>query len=220
MRETTTLSGMLELVNRSFGDTDLQFEMLQHVLGVIRIPTIIQRVVVDRWERGGRPMVGIYAPYATHVARVDIFFYFAVARGLLGPRAQHRLDMSYLYYLPFCRVFASNDKLHKQVTQLFLSGKRLFVSGEELKADLAALQTHYELLPEDMRQRGAMTYAQFPPLEGDFLVSKIYDALLPRWREMAREPPVEITPEGNEAIMKELRPMLDAIEAEDNSAAD
>jgi hypothetical protein len=60
----------------------------------------------------------------------------------------------------------------------------------------------------------------FPPLEGDFLVSRIYDALWPRWREMANEPPVEITPERNEALMKKLRPMLNAIEAIRNSAAD
>jgi hypothetical protein len=37
---------------------------------------------------------------------------------------------------------------------------------------------------------------------------------------MANEPPVEITPERNEALMKKLRPMLNAIEAIRNSAAD
>jgi hypothetical protein len=220
IRRTTTLRGILDIVDQGFGNTNVQYEMLHYVLDATRIPTATQPLVVDRWKRVGRPMVGIYAPYATHIARVDSLFYLALARGLLGPRVSHRLDISYLYYLPFCRVFASNDKLHKQITPLFLSGRRIFVSGEELKADLAALQVYYTSLPEDARRRGAMTYARFPPLERDFLVSRIYDALWPRWREVAGEPPIEITPERNEAIMKELRPMLDAIEAARNSAGE
>jgi hypothetical protein len=133
--------------------------------------------------------------------------FVALGRGLIGARNQHRIDMSYLYYLPFCHVFISNDKLHKQVAPLFLSGSRMLVSGTDLKADLSALRSYDGLMSErDRRDCG-----RFPPLDGGFLTSKIYDAVMPKWREAATEPPIEITPERNKAIMKHLQPIFDAI---------
>lgn len=61
-----------------------------------------------------------------------------------------------------------------------------------------------------------MNYARFPPQEGDFLTAKIYDQIYPQWREAAKKPPIELTPEREKAIMNHLRPMLDAIrQAED-----
>ncbi len=45
------------------------------------------------------------------------------------------------------------------------------------------------------------------------LVSKLYDKLRPGWREQAKEPPIELTPEKEEMILEGLRPMMDAIDA-------
>ena len=152
-------------------------------------------------------MVGIYAPYATHVARIDMFFYSALARGLLDTnKPSDRVDLTYLYYLPFAKIFASSDNFHKRLTPLFLSGGRTFIEGDELKKDLVAIRDYHEALPEEKKSMN------LPPLEGDFLVSRLYDQFRPGWRERAKEPPIEITPEMNEKIMERLKSSMEAIE--------
>ena len=46
------------------------------------------------------------------------FFHVAVGKKLISPdRLSNRVDIAYLYYLPFAMVFVSNDKLHKRVVR-------------------------------------------------------------------------------------------------------
>ncbi len=202
-----TDADVLAMVDQSLGTPSQSFDILKIIIGLLRVPTLMHARIIEKWERAGRSMVGIYAPYATHVARVDMFFYSALARGFLPTDTpSDRVDLSYLYYLPFAEVFASSDKFHKRLAPLFLSSGRTFIDGDALKADLAALQDYYDALPREERRTG------YPPLEGDFLVSKLYDKLRPGWREQAKEPPIEITPERNKMIMERLRPMMDAID--------
>jgi hypothetical protein len=61
------------------------------------------------------------------------------------------VDLAYLYYLPFCMVFVSNDRLHERCVPCSLTEHKAivdgwelsvdqeFVSGRNLKADLAKL---------------------------------------------------------------------------------
>ena len=63
-----------------------------------------------------------------------------------GPRKRvnsNLIDLSYLYYLPFCMVFASRDRLHEQLAPLFLRPRQRCVWGDDLKAGLKALNAHY-----------------------------------------------------------------------------
>ncbi len=211
-QNVTTLDDVLGVVDQGLGSPGMTYRLLSDMVGFLRIPDKFRPPIINNWKRAGRPMVGVYAPYATHVARVDMFFYLALARGLISPhRPSNRIDMSYLYYLPFCRVFISSDKLHKRVVPLFLTGQRMFVSGESMKADLSALKSFYDSLPDETRRKGSMNYATFPPQGEKFLTAKIYDQVCPHWRDAAKIPPIEITPERQEAIMDHLRPMLDAI---------
>lgn len=202
-----TDADVLAMVDQSLGTHSQSFETLNNMMGLLRISTVMHARIIEKWERAGRPMVGIYAPYATYVARIEMFFYSALARGLLDTnKPSDRVDLTYLYYLPFAKVFASSDNFHKRLTPLFLSGGRTFIEGDDLKADLVAIRDFHETLPEDKKSMN------LPPLEGDFLVSRLYDQYRPGWRERAKERPIEITPERNEKIMERLRPMMEAID--------
>jgi hypothetical protein len=53
-------------------------------------------------------------------------------------KASDMLDAHYLYYLPFCHHFASNDALHSLVAPQLLSSDQKFIPGSELKATLKA----------------------------------------------------------------------------------
>ena len=46
------------------------------------------------------------------------------------------MDVCYLFYLPFCQFFVSNDWVHKQSAPFFLRADQSFVAGGDLKAAL------------------------------------------------------------------------------------
>jgi hypothetical protein len=59
------------------------------------------------------------------------------------------LDAHYLFYLPFCHVFASFDRLHRLLAPLFLRPDQRFLSGDDLKRELAAsIETRKSLRPK------------------------------------------------------------------------
>jgi hypothetical protein len=95
------------------------------------------------------------------------------------------MDIAYLFYLPFCQVFISGDRLHRRCAPLFMREDQEFVWGLDLKADLGRMNAHYLALPESERARGVMKFAKGPPKTGDFLTARIYDRFGDHWR---REP--------------------------------
>ena len=64
-------------------------------------------------------------------------FHIAIAAHLISPeRPSNRTDIAYLFYLPFCMMFVSSDKLHRETANLFLRADQEFVWGLDLKDDL------------------------------------------------------------------------------------
>jgi len=190
-----------------------RYRTLKLALMMLAIPYQYHERIIARWKACGGPPLSEFAPYADYVFRVDLFFNLGMAAKLIPTtRPSHRIDLAYLYYLPFCTVFSSFDRFHAAIVPHFLNHERqIFVPGSELKADLAALAGHYAALPPDERAKGAMTYAAYPPRTGDFLTSRLFDRFSPGWREFA-ENPIEVSPERSRQIMEQLKPMLEAIE--------
>ena len=75
------------------------------------------------------------APYAASVLRLYIAFMAALALGITTLRPSNVIDLQYLFYAPFSMAFVSNDRLHAQLFPA-AGSRAIFVSGEEMKADL------------------------------------------------------------------------------------
>ena len=150
-------------------------------------PDDLGRVVLERWRTQGSPPIKLFAPYTAHLLLVDLFFCIGLGADLIGrERPTNKIDIAYLYYLPFCMAFTSRDRLHERTTPLFLDSRQVFIRGDDLKADLAKLDAHYSLLSDEEKLRGVMSFAHYPPVEGDFLVSKLWDKLMRRNGEKGR----------------------------------
>lgn len=120
--------------------------------------------VKARWKRAGSPQLHRFAPYAAYVLTVELFFHFAVASHLIAStRPSHRIDIGYLHYLPFCQVFVSTDKLHKQCAPLLLRGEQSFVWGTGMKADLRSINAHFASLDMEARTKGVVRFANRLP---------------------------------------------------------
>jgi hypothetical protein len=145
-----------------------------------------QKIVMKRWVEAGKPPISVFAPYFRHIYLVDLFFNLAIGADIISrERPSNKIDLAYLYYLPFCQIFTSRDKLHRRTVPLFLRDDQSFVDGDELKADLAKLDAHYSALPDEVKTSGFHKFAAHPPFDDSLLVTRLWDTHLPGWREIA-----------------------------------
>jgi len=180
-----------------------QEKILIFGLSLLGIPPHSQIQTIAKWNDFGKPKIRQFAPYFTHVLSVDLFFYLAIAADLIGRgRPSHKIDLAYLYYLPFCMVFTSNDKLHSDLVPFFLRDNQTFVSGRELKIDLAQLDKHYDNLPDEIKQQGVIRFASYPPPDDSFLVTRLWDKhMSPTWR---KDQGKDIIPEADSEARKKI----------------
>lgn len=130
--------------------------------------------IKERWKRTGRLPFSKFAPYVAHVLRVELFFHIAIGAGLIAStRPSHKVDMAYLFYLPFCHVFTSADRLHRQCAPLFLREDQEFIWGPDLKAELKDLNGHFQTLPEEVKSQGIYKFAKVLPDESNGVIRKL-----------------------------------------------
>ena len=167
---------------------DKRFEWLRVAVTFFNVPQHLHEPILQRWDQAGRPTLPDFAPYTAYALTVEIFFQMALAGDLISTeRPSNRMDIAYLFYLPFCQVFISGDRLHRRCAPLFMRPDQKFVWAHDLKADLTRLNAYYLALPEAERDRGVMDFAHLPPKEGDFLVARIYDRFGDHWRNECEE---------------------------------
>ena len=179
------LGGLKAFIDSFCSRSDREvIELALHVLGV---PGEYERFAVSRWLDAGRPSLSEFAPYSTHVFKVELLFYLGIHRGFIsGDRASNRADMAYLYYLPFAMVFVSGDSLHRRTAPLFLREDQSYVEAQDLKSALHELDTRYDRLPEDIKALGVMVFASYPPSDAEDAVGRLWDKhMRPDWRAVA-----------------------------------
>ncbi len=191
-----------------------RYRSLRAMIGSLSEPNHLHPIILRRWKAKGGPAIGEFAPFATWCFRVNLISDFAIAYGLVKKpmESKNRIDLQYLYYLPFCDVFTSHDVFHRTLAPILLRSDQTFVPGEELKQDLKRIDEHFEALPAEVKRTGRMNYAGYPPRNPDLLTYQLWDKHVgPGWQKHA-ENPIEITPELSAQIMQQLKPMIDAVE--------
>jgi len=174
--------------------------------------------IIARWESFGRPAIREYAPYLIHVLAVDLFFYLGMAASQIGSdRKSNKVDVAYLYYLPFCMIFTSRDDLHVRAAPLFLRANQSFVHGDDLKADLKRLNQYYEALPEETKAKGIYSFAAYPPNDDSYLVTRLWNKHMKPPEGYEQRPPkyegkaIYVPPAGSDP--KEIIKALEDFEA-------
>ncbi len=135
-------------------DRALQFELIQNYADDLRLNDETKKVIFDRWLKQALPSFKTFAPYAYYCFRVRLTFHLGLINHLIGTRPTNKIDLIYLYYLPFCVAFSSGDKIHADLAPMFLRDNQIFVSRDELKADLVWLNADWNALtPEQKTER-------------------------------------------------------------------
>lgn len=178
-----------------------QPEVLALGFDVLAVPSDYRHAALNRWLSAGQPPLDRFAPFATHVLKVDLLFYLGIHRGFIsGERASNKVDMAYLYYLPFAMVFVSGDRLHHRTVPAFLRDNQSYLKADELKEALRELDEHYDALPEHIKELGVLAFASYPPSELDNAVTQLWDKhMRDDWREAARAREAELGQPRDEA---------------------
>lgn len=162
-------------------------------------------IIKKMWDRKGRPSLLEFAPYACFVLSIIGTTLWGVSMKKMTARPTNFIDEQYLYYLPFCQIFVSNDKYHKQMAPLFMSDQQKFIWAEDIKKSLKQLIEYYNDHTDQLKQSGMMGFARYPPLELQTEIHDIYDFFQPDWRRLAMEPRVKLSEEQKARILKEVQ---------------
>lgn len=177
--------------------------------------------VVNTWVQKRRPPLRDHLPYFVFMLKINIFFCLVLPTQLLSNvKPSHKVDLAYLYYLPFCSVFTSKDNFHADIVPLFLSSEQTFVKGTELKEDLKRLVAHYETLPKDVLKTGLIHFAAYPPDDTGFLITRLWDKHLPGWRAARDRPKPVRDPEEEKRVVEEINRQTDSPELQPSDERD
>lgn len=177
--------------------------------------------VANTWIQKRRPALRDHLPYFVFMLTINIFFSLVLPTQLLSNvKPSHKVDLAYLYYLPFCSVFTSKDNFHADIVPLFLSPEQTFVNGTELKEDLKRLVAHYEALPEDVLKTGLIHFAAYPPDDTGFLITRLWDKHLPSWRAARDMPKPVRDPEEEKRILEEIKRQTESPELQPSDERD
>lgn len=159
-------------------------EIVSFAQQFLNVPDEIRATVGARYAAAGQPPFTTFAPYAAFVLKIDLVFYLGMAMSQISSERQsNKIDISYLYYLPFCMAFTSADKLHERLAPMFMESGQAFVRATDLKASLKQLNYHYAKYREEIERIGLVSFAPYPPQDIESEVSRLWDRFLPAWRQ-------------------------------------
>lgn len=161
-------------------------ELLLLALDFLGIPDRERIAIISRWENMNKPPLDKFAPYAMYVFKIDLLFYIAATKGLIAKeRPSNKVDLAYLYYLPFCHVFISGDKLHAKTAPLFLRQNQTFLTGSDFKKGLSIINSYYAQYEKEISEVGTIKFAPYPPLAVESSIHSLWDTHCPSWRKSA-----------------------------------
>ena len=168
-------------------------------------------MVCRRWERAGQPMFCDFAPYAYYCALVDQVFACGLVKDLVrtSRKAKSDVDLQYVYYFPFTRVFGSHDRFHSNFWEVFGDQKQqVFVWGESFKRDLKAINDYWTN-SSDEELSLLRASAPHPPILDSSLSVGIFDKMVALGRLSSRQKSIQFrrrvrNPEEDKATVERI----------------
>lgn len=167
-------------IDSMLDNPDIQENLLFFLISEFDINSEDASKIFYRWFFTEKKNIRKFAAYAFYCAKVKLLFDFALRYDLVSTRPTNMLDLQYFYYLPFAKLFASNDKFQKSLAPYLIDSNQEFIDGEELKKDLKKLVEYRATLSEE---KDIDRTKKEPPRLPDSLTYKL-------WRKNFYWPPI------------------------------
>jgi hypothetical protein len=173
----------------------------------------LQESVLQRWDHLKPTSFFNFAPYAHHFLRVSMAFYVGLRVGAITTRKSNWIDVEYLRYLPFCKVFSTGDQLQVDMARELMSQDQDMIAADDLKADMARLIAWWNSLSKEDKHEEAAEYGQQPPdFDGSPTATLWRKTFGPRKKGRGNLA-LKMTPEQNKALFEKLRPQMETAQA-------
>lgn len=186
----------------------IQESLLISLLQNYDIDAVSSVQIFGRWNQEDKPLIKDFAPFAFHCLKIDTLFLFGLISGLIGTRPTNRVDLEYLYYLPFGKIFTSNDKVHKNLAPLLLQDYQRFIIGSELKEDLKNIVAFLNTLEIEERRK----FKNVPPIIDSSITFQL-------WKEFFNYPEMsnwnrDISEKEKEMLKEKMKEFERALDGE------
>ena len=167
---------------------------LQDIIGMFGEKAI---QAVQKFRNATPGSLNSTAPYTAYCVRAALIFHFALAFGLVSTRPTNRIDLEYLYYVPFCNAFSSGDTFHRKMASLVIRDQ-MYADRDELKADLKQLADWWSKLTNEQREEESPTSG--PPENEKSVTHRAWQKVMrPGYRERSRQK-MKPPPEGFKSV--------------------
>lgn len=158
------INDIMRTLNEMMAVPEYQTDLLKLMLEEFQISQRYASAVFLRWERENIKQLNTFAPYAFYCLKVFMLFCIALSKNMIGEKPTNRIDLEYLYYLPFCMVFSSGDKVHNLLAPPLLRENQTFVDGALLKSDLNSIFQQWNILTEPQNEEWNRKHRHRPPV--------------------------------------------------------
>jgi hypothetical protein len=190
---------LVDLVDSLLAERKLQGRLFPLLGKAFRMPDTSVMIGIKRWFKEGAPRFKNFAPYAFFCIRANFLWALGMTNpGLLQPDKNDRKDLEYCYYLPYCEIFASNDRKHKRLVPFLLRPDQTFLNGSELKQDLKRQSEQWDALSREERIKYKSERGEAPPEDETSIVFQL-------WKKHRGKIPKPIPPEILDAPLIDSR---------------
>ena len=205
----STLKEVKEKALSICNDPSICLDNLRFLLREAGVPEHESKKIFMYWVSRGKPPIQNFAPYAYYCLVVYVTFYLGLASKLIGTRPTNRVDLEYILYLPFCRVFASNDNFHADFAPLFIKEEQDFINGQDLKMDIKRIDEFWTSMSQSERHDYEKSNGRYPPDWNNSITNLIWKKHM---RPRSEYKPLTLSPDEEDKLMAQVRPMLEAFE--------
>ena len=149
-----------------------EFTGLANALGLLGFSRAHSFKLAQPCENRPKRWIQRDAPYTFRSIALELFMRKAVRKWPW--RGANRADFMYFHYLPFCDIFATDDKTQVRFAIPWLKRRQRLVGTEVLRKDLDEIQ--------EIRSRNRTENWDFPPRESNGLLASTLDTIRPGWR--------------------------------------
>lgn len=204
-----TPAGIRAAVDNLLNSSGLQDEWFFWLLGQLRPRNPVASAIENRWRHRPRVLMRDHAPYAHHCLRAMLTLHVAVRSGLVAWKTSNWNDLQYLFYLPFCMVFCSNDALHRTLVPAVMRDDQSFVWGEDLKTDLARTGSRWGRMTDFEKRKMNYAFGSHPIPVTDSVVFELWRRHMPPWRAPSGNLATELVGADCEAAIREAEALYE-----------
>lgn len=178
------------------------------------------RMVDRRWALQPGRSLERFAPYSYFCIRVLLTLVASVRHRLIRHSATDIVDIQYLYYLPFCRVFSSNDRLHTKLAPGLITDEQSFVAGTDLKRDLARIAVEWKNMSESQKAKRNYAFGSHPAPRTGSVVSDLWRRHMNPWNTGSVNRASPLSDEVKREALEEAQRLFDSTDDSSSSEHD